>query len=59
VLIDAEAGCGVGYLAEEGSRETAVEAQDAVMLEDMHEGADHAFGHVWLAGLEADLSELA
>jgi len=55
MLVDAEAGCGVGYLAEERGAEAAVETEDAVVLEDVHEGADHAFGHVWGAGLQADL----
>jgi len=38
LFVDTKARCGVGYLAEEGSTEAAVETKDAVILEDVDEG---------------------
>ena len=34
---------------------TAVETADGVVSKDVHEGAEHAFGAIWSAGLKADL----
>lgn len=55
-LVDAEAGGGVGDLAEEGGGEARVEACEAVVAEDVEEGAGHGGGHGARAGLEADFN---
>lgn len=57
-LVDAEAGGGVGDLAEEGGGEARVEACEAVVAEDVEEGAGHGGGHGARAGLEADFNQV-
>ncbi len=39
----------------EGGMYAAVETKYAVGLEDVDEGAEHAFRSIWSAGLEPDL----
>lgn len=75
LFVDAEAGGGVGQLAEEGGRElgynfsfggvwkgvmgeiyAAVEAEEAVVAEDMDESVEHAARAIGGACLEADLN---
>ena len=34
---------------------TTVEAYDTIVLQDIEEGAEHAPGAIWSAGLKADL----
>jgi hypothetical protein len=42
-------------LAEEGSGESAVKTEKAIVFEDVYECTDHRFGRIAAAGLEADL----
>lgn len=55
LLVDAEAGGRVGELAEQRGRDASVEAEGAIVLEDVGKGAAHGFGGVGFARLKADL----
>ena len=38
---------------------TAVESYDTIILQDIEEGAEHAPGAIWSAGLKADLHSVS
>ena len=38
---------------------TTVESYEAIVLQDMEEGAKHALGAIWSAGLKADLRSVS
>ena len=38
---------------------TTVEPYEAIVFQDMEEGADHALGAIWSAGLKADLRSVS
>lgn len=58
LLVDAEAGGRVGELAEQRGRDAGVEAEGAIVLEDVGKGAAHGFRGIGFARLEADLGGL-
>ena len=56
--VDAEPGGGVCYLPQQRSRETTVKTGYPFIFEYVHEGSNHRFGGLGLAGLEPNLCGL-